>query len=312
MVRLLVDFLCTTWRFYLLILVLTLTILLGIHAALREFFRGKIRVGAVEVAVLSGVSILVIAVYFALKTASATLTPSSLIIRIETPVWREVILPCVRVIAKRSFIMKMLDGFYIPFWGFLCVAPFGVVFDPLPETRRGFFLGLWFAYLICGVLYLVLPTWSPVYSFGEVFTEIPAPISLHLHEHSLTVTELLHRGASIREVIGRAGYPFQPIAAFPSFHVAYVVLICFWAGWKVKNRYGGVVLAALPAAYAAAGILLGFHWILDAAAGGIIGYAGWRIGLLSQGFLKDTLRPFCGKFGPRRRPLRPHGGKLAP
>jgi membrane-associated phospholipid phosphatase len=76
----------------------------------------------------------------------------------------------------------------------------------------------------------------------------------------------LHAG-NIKSLLARAqNEGSNPVAAMPSLHFAFAVLIALFIGYRARSRWRWL-LALYPAAMGFALVYLGEHWVLDIAAG---------------------------------------------
>jgi membrane-associated phospholipid phosphatase len=132
------------------------------------------------------------------------------------------------------------------------------------------FVGLTFIGYITYVLYPAMPPWmagDPSMGFHYIpqVTRIIPIVLDHLH---------FHTGAAIFT----GGSKFDNnVAAMPSLHAAYTMLICvfFWKGSSNKKR---VILAAYPIAMAFTLVYTGEHFAADIFVGWIYAIATWYFG----------------------------------
>ncbi|HVB90727.1 MAG TPA: phosphatase PAP2 family protein [Acidimicrobiales bacterium] len=122
-----------------------------------------------------------------------------------------------------------------------------------PRFRRfaALFVGLTFAGYVTYVLYPAMPPWMAYQTghLGQVTRIIPVVLD-HLH---------LHSGAAVFT----GGNKFDNnVAAVPSIHGAYPMLIClfFWKAARVRKR---ILLAAYPLCMAFTLVYTGEHFVID-------------------------------------------------
>ncbi len=268
-----VDFIKYTLPFYGRILLLLFTLVLPIHFAVSHLLEKRVVfLKKTEASLIIPASVLSIWLYFALKSLAASRGYLSLIPSLERPLWGNFLVPAIEGLSKYCpELFRVLDLYYFVVWGIFCGLAVLILFIPR-KIALDFYMTLILAYIVTALIYLVLPTESPFYLFRKEFSFLngTAPISAKLHLESEKVTRLLLSAVPLKEIVKTVGYPFQPVAAFPSFHVTYA----FISG-RVFERVSG---KNLPLGYLFAGtmglsaILLGFHWICDVIAGWLLGF----------------------------------------
>jgi len=268
----LADFVGLTLPFYGRILLLLFALVLPVHFAVSHLLGKRVvLLGKAEAFLIILLSVLSIWFYFALKSLAASRGYVSLIPSLEGPVWEDLLLPAIGGLANRySALFGVLDRYYFSVWGITCALAVPALFLPR-RIALEFYTALISAYVVTAPIYLVLPTESPFYLFREAFSFLngTAPISARLHLESERVTRLLLYAVPLREIVETVGYPFQPVAAFPSFHVTYAYIV-----GKTFERIAGrnLLLGHLFAGtMGLSAILLGFHWICDVVAGWLLG-----------------------------------------
>jgi hypothetical protein len=128
------------------------------------------------------------------------------------------------------------------------------------------FVGLTFAGYVTYVLYPAMPPWM-AYQTGHLgpVTRIVPVVLNHLH---------LHSGAAVFT----GGSKFDnTVAAMPSLHGAYPMLIClfFWKGASLPKR---VLLAAYPICMAFTLVYSGEHFVIDIFVGWIYAAGAYYVG----------------------------------
>jgi hypothetical protein len=103
-----------------------------------------------------------------------------------------------------------------------------------------------------------------------------------------TVTE--HAGLNLSSDL--LGSLYNPIAAVPSLHFGYALLVGVAVAALAKNRAVRVLGALYPAAMLFIIVATGNHFLFDAAAGGVVTVAGWLVA-------KRLVATRSGGFAPR-------------
>jgi membrane-associated phospholipid phosphatase len=127
-------------------------------------------------------------------------------------------------------------------------------------------VGLTFAGYVTYVLYPAMPPWM-AYQTGHLgpVTRIVPVVLDHLH---------LHSGAAVF----KGGSKFDnTVAAMPSLHGAYPMLIClfFWKGSRLPLR---ILLAAYPVCMAFTLVYSGEHFVIDIFVGWIYAAGAFYVG----------------------------------
>lgn len=137
-----------------------------------------------------------------------------------------------------------------------------------PKFKRfvPLFVGLTFVGYVTYVLYPAMPPWlaAETHNLPPVTRIIPLVLD-HLH---------MHTGAAIFT----GGNRFDNnVAAMPSLHGAYPMLIClfFWKGSSLRKR---ILLAAYPICMAFSLVYLGEHFVIDIFVGWIYVFATYYFG----------------------------------
>jgi membrane-associated phospholipid phosphatase len=128
------------------------------------------------------------------------------------------------------------------------------------------FVGLTFIGYVTYVLYPAMPPWmASQFHYMPHTTRIIDQVWAHLHSH-------------LGQSLFAGGDKFDNnVAAMPSLHGAYPMLIClfFWKGSSVRKRY---LLAAYPICMAFSLVYTGEHFVIDILVGWIYAFATFYFG----------------------------------
>ena len=263
------EFYSVTTPFYLKTAVILMATVFPVQTAVAHYRKRILRPHEAAIAIIG--TIAVIQLYFMLKSYSVQV-PAFPFERLEYPLWHAYIFPLVDFLRKSPLVFRALDFFYLLVWGVSCGVSVIALFTERREAKH-FLLSLAVCYLVTGIIYLLIRGISPYYVFEERFRFLAdlAPLSHSLHEASRKATEYLAT-TDLAGVIAGVGYPFQPISAFPSFHVSYAYLVSTFVRGYLPERLKGLCWTFVLA-MAVSAVLLGFHWLADVVAGVLIGRA---------------------------------------
>lgn len=142
--------------------------------------------------------------------------------------------------------------------------------------------GAWFVtavgvdWVLGVAVYYAVPTVGPIYSAPQHFTELP-----HTFVSTLQSSMWQDRLDVLHDPWGSA--PVQTIAAFASLHVGIMVTMCLMAHLlrlPVALRVAGWVFLALTVVGT---VYLGWHFVMDAFGGALVGAAGVWVAALGTG-----------------------------
>ena len=148
---------------------------------------------------------------------------------------------------------------------------------PKRAIRVGFANGNALLWLTGAWLYMLIPSLGPAFRFPEIW---------FAHAESLRVTQsfqaLLMR--NYQNVLrAAAGEPVTApirivfgIGAFPSLHVAFQMYVFLWMRRLCTS--GEVLFAVFLVAIFLGSMITGWHYLVDALAGLLLGWACWRVG----------------------------------
>lgn len=150
--------------------------------------------------------------------------------------------------------------YYLFLWGGVVVFMVGLD----RERRLAFFDSFLLMWQIGLVIYILLPTWGPVFTRPELF-EIAlqsCPMTTHVQSALEAETSAIFRG-NYNVVI-----QFFGLAAFPSLHVAVFALFALWGGaiarwWRWWNT-------AMLFVVFVGSMVTGYHYLADGLAGVLI------------------------------------------
>ncbi len=261
------EFYAVTTPFYLKTVVVLMATVFPVQTAVAHYRRRILRPHEAVVAIIG--TIAVIQFYFLLKSYSVRV-PAFPFERLEYPLWHAYVFPLIDLLKRSSLTFRVLDFFYLFVWGVSCGVSVIALFTERREAKH-FLLSLAVCYLVTGTIYLLIRGISPYYVFEERFRFLAglAPLSHSLHEASRRATEYLAT-TDLAGVVAGVGYPFQPISAFPSFHVSYAYLVSAFVRDYSPERLKGLCWSFVLA-MAVSAVLLGFHWLADVVAGVLIG-----------------------------------------
>lgn len=140
------------------------------------------------------------------------------------------------------------------------------------RSRIAFFNSFFVMWQLGLLLYLLLPSWGPVFTRPELFQEtlMNMPATVEVQRQLFLETSSLVAGQY--DVIIR----FFGLAAFPSLHVAVFVLYALWA-----PKVGRVWLwwnAMLIPLILLGSMLTGYHYLIDGIVGALVAGCAWVIG----------------------------------
>ncbi|RLE31286.1 MAG: hypothetical protein DRJ61_11565 [Acidobacteria bacterium] len=140
------------------------------------------------------------------------------------------------------------------------------------RSRIRFFNSFFVMWQLGLLLYVLLPSWGPVFTRPELFQEIlmNMPTTVGVQRQLFLETSSLVAGQY--NVIIR----FFGLAAFPSLHVAVFVLYSLWAPKVGKVwLWWNVVLIPL---ILIGSMLTGYHYLIDGLVGALVAACAWVIG----------------------------------
>ena len=140
------------------------------------------------------------------------------------------------------------------------------------RARIAFFNSFFVMWQLGLVLYLLLPSWGPVFIRPELFQEtlMNMPATVGVQRQLFLETSSLVAGQY--NVIIR----FFGLAAFPSLHVAVFVLYALWAP-KVGKVWVWWNVVLIPLILLGS-MLTGYHYLIDGIVGALVAASAWVIG----------------------------------
>jgi hypothetical protein len=111
-------------------------------------------------------------------------------------------------------------------------------------------------WLVGAWLYVLVPSLGPAYRFPQVWLPLAAMLANTQELQRILMTNYQHvlRGQSVNVLLG--------IAAFPSLHVAFEVLVTLWMRGKWRTLF--IVIAVI---IFLGSVVTGWHYLIDALAG---------------------------------------------
>jgi len=166
---------------------------------------------------------------------------------------------------------KFLDIVYVPVWGFAHWLFLFALMSSNEKFKRRLFGVYGLSLMIFGILHCLLPAVSPIYIAKDYFNYLPDKLfSWNYHNHCFQQESLfLTKGVEAFTLL--KGKAITPIAAFPSFHVGYALLLLlmareFCSKWLVLVSFLFLFLTILGS------LVLGFHYVADDVIGIIVVY----------------------------------------
>jgi len=114
-------------------------------------------------------------------------------------------------------------------------------------------------WLVGAWLYVLVPSLGPAYRFPQVWLPLAAMLGNTQQLQRILMTNYQHvlRGQSVNVLLG--------IAAFPSLHVAFEVLVTLWMRGKWRTLFGIIAIIIFLGS-----IVTGWHYLIDALAGALL------------------------------------------
>jgi hypothetical protein len=178
-------------------------------------------------------------------------------------------------------VLRAFDALYSGLYFFLLWGGVVVCFAFLERERRTTFFSSFVVMWQLGLLlYILMPSWGPVFTHPDLFEET-------LQSFPLTVmvqSGLYQETAAIVQGQYNIVIHFFGLAAFPSLHVAVFVLYALWAreihrAWFLWN----LLIAAL---IFIGSMLTGYHYLVDGLGGALIAACGYFVARRYSGLTK--------------------------
>lgn len=171
------------------------------------------------------------------------------------------------------FLLRIIDIFYTRFYYLMFIGYTAVLLARLPPERKVQFAGAFVLLWIYGsVIYLLLPSWGPAFYATELVRDalehMPRTVAVQtvLYEE---LSSLVHRPLEPRVV------RFGCVAAFPSLHVGVTTLFAI-ASRHLSQRWFRFNLL-LIVFMVIGSIVTGYHYAVDAYAGGLLALLAWFV-----------------------------------
>lgn len=134
-----------------------------------------------------------------------------------------------------------------------------------PRLRRSFATSYVLLFIFGLLLYVLLPSWGPVFTYPEEFQNalqnMKATVVVQNHLYQETAGLVKNPG-------GERIIQFGGIAAFPSLHIGLLMLFCFYCRPISKIWFHMTVLFLI--AMFVGSLVTGYHYLLDGYAGAIL------------------------------------------
>jgi len=211
---------------------------------------------------------LIIQLYFTLKLYGSIYNHHIPLWKWESPFW-SLMHPIFA--ALPTWVYKFLDIVYVPIWGLAHWVFLFVTMSSNEKLKRRLFGVYGLSLMVFGILHCLFPAVSPIYTAKGYFNYLPDKLfSWHYHNHCLEQENLfLTKGVEAFSLL--RGKAITPIAAFPSFHVGYALLLLLMA-----HEFSGkwlVLISFLFLIFTISGsLILGFHYVADDLIGIIVVY----------------------------------------
>jgi membrane-associated phospholipid phosphatase len=169
---------------------------------------------------------------------------------------------------------RATDLYYATLYGIIVVT-YPSIFVAIAEKqlRRAFAAAFVLVMILGWIGYAALPSWGPVFiqpaEFEKALSYMPMTVKIQ--------SQLFEETSSlVRNPLGQRTIVYGGIAAFPSLHVAILTLFALVSrrisrGWFKVN----ILLILLMIV---GSVVTGYHYLIDAYAGLILGWGAYRIG----------------------------------
>jgi hypothetical protein len=195
-------------------------------------------------------------------------------------------------------LLHALDVIYSVVYPFLFTftPPVLALLSPTRALRVGALTGFSLLWVLGGALYVAFPSWGPVYTR-------PSQFEGALQSMPITVYVQKELFEELKGVIQRPAGPrpirFGGVAAFPSLHLAVVTL--FTLAFRPIGRWWFRAGLAISVAMVAGSLVTGYHYLLDALAGIVLGAACYLAALAwANRWLGPELRESDGRLSIER------------
>ncbi len=201
----------------------------------------------------------VLQVYFTLKVYGSVRRPHLPLWSLESHLWL-FLYPLFSSLPKWSY--KFLDFVYVPLW----ISSHWVFLLVNLSSNEGLKRKLYGVYgislIIFGILHCLFPATSPIYVKKSYFNYLTQKLSSwHYHKRCLKQQNLfLEKGAEAFRIL--EGKAITPIAAFPSFHVGYSLLL-FLIAYRSFGKALSISSFLFLIFTILGSVILGFHYITD-------------------------------------------------
>lgn len=171
---------------------------------------------------------------------------------------------------------RAIDLYYATVYGVIVVTYPSIFVAILEKQRRRAFATAFVLVMILGwIAYAALPSWGPVFiqpaEFEKALSYMPMTVTIQ--------SQLFEETSSlVRNPLGQRTIVYGGIAAFPSLHVAILTVFALVSRRISKGWFKANILLILLMIVGA--VVTGYHYLIDAYAGLILGWGAFRIGEL--------------------------------
>lgn len=175
---------------------------------------------------------------------------------------------------KSPVAYRAIDVYYATLYGIIVVTyPSIFVAIARKHLRRAFATAFVLVMILGWIGYAALPSWGPVFIQPKEFEAALnyMPVTVKIQRQLFEETSTL-----IRDPLGKRMIVYGGIAAFPSLHVAILTLFALVSRRISRGWFKVNVLLILFMILGS--VVTGYHYLIDAYAGLILGWGAFRIG----------------------------------
>ena len=230
-----------------------------------------------EIIQISMILIMSMAFHFMLKCNIYLLNPrnfDALLFQIDRTIHFG-IAPCFFFVTlfNSKIFYSCLDIFYSPFYYLINLAYVPAILVLASSTVRRTFATAYVMICVAGlILYVLVPSWGPVFTYPEEFENALShmPITVKVQTQIFKETSDL-----IRNPAGPRSINLGGIAAFPSLHVALLTLFAL-ASKTISKRWFHLNLIFVGLMLIGT-LVTGYHYLIDGYAGLIMGFGFYKL-----------------------------------
>ncbi len=175
-------------------------------------------------------------------------------------------------LASFPLVLHAIDLLYSAAYFFILGGGLVAFFAVLDEDDRvRFFSSFCLMWQVGLLLYVLLPSWGPVFvspnAFGKILQHMPVTVHVQQALYLETSAIVRHQYNTVIHYFG--------LAAFPSLHVAVVFLYALWAR---RSRPWFVILLVVTALMLLGSMVTGYHYLVDGLFGLLVGAFAFIVG----------------------------------